>query len=116
MTLLAVILLLAVPISNGAVVEVSGDGSAASSFDDTTKSVVMRNYYTDRPIHLFWEGDDGSTVKMGKLGQGGATDINTFVGHTFFATFDPEGTKRVVPREVSLSYPHESLATPRSFV
>jgi hypothetical protein len=40
---------------------------------------------------------------MGKLGQGGATDINTFVGHTFFATFDAGGTQRVVPSEVSLN-------------
>ena len=80
-------------------VDVNNDGAA--TFDDTSRSVIFRNFYTDRVIHLFWEGEDGNTVKMGKLIKGGSADVNTFVGHTFFATLDPEAKQRAVPSEVS---------------
>lgn len=88
-------------------VTVEKDGSSTHKFvrrsppPQVERKVVFRNFYTTHPVHLWWEGEDGSTVKMGKLmARGGAADVNTFEGHTFFGTLDPEAKQRVVPSEV----------------
>jgi hypothetical protein len=82
-------------------IEVGIDADGTTQIINGAKSVVFRNFYTDRAVHLFWEGEDGTTVKMGKVGEkGGAADINTFVGHTFFATLDAEAKQRAIPSEV----------------
>lgn len=83
-------------------VQVGSDGSVTDAGDEAAKAVTFRNFYREKAINLFWEGPDGSTVMMGKITKGGAAEINTFVGHTFFATFDPEAKQRAVPSEVSI--------------
>lgn len=81
----------------GANVDVQSDGSVVTD-DDNVKATFVNNY--NKPIHLFWEGADGSAVKMGVLGRSGSSVLNTFTDHTFFATFDADATQRVNPRQV----------------
>lgn len=80
--------------------DVQPDGT--TSFTTSEEGLVtFTNNYKDKAIHLFWEGGDGSIVKMAALPKGGSAELNTFLDHTFFATFDAEANQRVNPRQVS---------------
>lgn len=79
----------------GTNVDVQSDGTIA---DDSVTASFVNNY--NKPIHLFWEGADGSSVKMGVLSRSGSAQLNTFSDHVFFATFDAEATQRVNPQQV----------------
>ena len=80
-------------------VNIGGDGSVGAAADNS-KSAVFMNGYKDQILYLFWRGDDGTSVKMGQLSRGASANINTFVDHTFFATFDMQGTQRAYPYQV----------------
>ena len=94
---LTLLVLLLSSFTFGANVDVQSDGTIVAD-DDNVKANFVNNY--NKPIHLFWEGADGTAVKMGVLGRSGSSMLNTFTDHTFFATFDAEATQRVNPRQV----------------
>lgn len=84
------------------VADVGSDGGVSNvDIVDNTKAAVFINNYKDQVIHLWWEGDDGSVVKMGRLNKGSSAELNTFVDHVFFATFDPEANRRANPAQVN---------------
>ncbi len=69
--------------------------------------VTFINNY-EEPITLYWAGDKAD-AKMGIINALESGRFNSFVGHSFFATFS-ESTERVFPDKVS-TYFRVSIAS-----
>jgi hypothetical protein len=63
------------------------DGAGSFPDDDESMSVKMKNPSVSFPIAIYWAGDGaaGSERLIGEVPPSGTMNINTFIGHTFFA-------------------------------
>jgi hypothetical protein len=77
--------------------EVNTQGFAAPN---EQLEVTFNNLYADRAISVYWDGGDGTTVKMNDVPASGTIIIQTFLGHTFFATELGDDDARLDPFEV----------------
>jgi hypothetical protein len=97
--------------------DVSSTGEASTSsmegiedIEGSEQAATFVNNYKDKVLYVYWEGEDGSVVKMSKLKEGGSATFHSYVGHSFFATFEQDSAgERATPGLVRSAFEKELM-------